>query len=212
MKVNFASILLILIHYGAVAQNNQMSKEKAGIIYNIITEITKDREVGPTLVVTNMGYKPVDVVRGIAAGMQISKDVIEDTIAANYCRELIKSNLRRKEIINFKTFKEINFNNRYQVINSQFFFLDTAISKTQNKTYIEINDPIDGWDVCKLFIDDSLISGERYTRFLIPRICIPVFIYSNKKDAESIELYLFRFEMQYKDEKFETKFLDYKRL
>ena len=108
MKVNFASILLILIHYGAVAQNNQMSKEKAGIIYNIITEITKDREVGPTLVVTNMGYKPVDVVRGIAAGMQISKDVIEDTIAANYCRELIKSNLRRKEIINFKTFKEIS--------------------------------------------------------------------------------------------------------
>jgi hypothetical protein len=211
MRMILVAVFFFHTSFGGYSQNNSFANEKAKAIVEIINKVSDMKKINNCLVVANLGYKSVRAERGTVADLQISDRLIEDTIAVNYIRELVKHNTETKKRVNFKTFKEVNFNNRYKIINSSLFSSDTHASE-KNKLYIEINEPIDGWEICKLFTTDSVFSGEAYMQYYIPKLYIPVGIFSIEKDEGSFKLLLFEFQMAKINGKFVLKLVNYKLL
>jgi hypothetical protein len=207
MKSVLLFILASLVTLSSRSQST-LAYEKSAIFGRIIDKIVNGQSGLKVFVMLDMRYYRLRASSGVAGTViNLSRDMLEDTLAFVELQKRFSKETDKKEMT-LRTFSELSFPNREQVIDS-YDFLDDTASLQKNKIFIEIKIPIDGWESASLFLHDKVFSeNNTFMKYQIPRICIPVFVYSLIGNTEKTSLLLFRFEMNYSDHKFSTHLID----
>lgn len=191
-----------------IAQQDE-SQVKSQMINEIVKQLVKPGKDQKVMVVVDLEQKKLEAHTGVS-GTRVwhLDDKIEDTVVLQLLRNNLLANMGPGFIL--KTFKELNFNDRYQIIIDSFI---NNIYPTKKDVYVEIAAPLNGWDVATLVARDYAFSDgdKNFMRFQIPRYCIPVFMWTSES-KEKVTYYLFRFDIKYADNKLSTHLIDWKEI
>lgn len=205
------SLVIFLLHAGTVVSQTDFSRVKAQIINEIVQKVSGREKDSKLLVIADVASRTVITSTGVGGTyIKYQDEKLDDSAAIKKLRDSFFISMGK--LFMFKTFKEVVFNNRNEVINS-YLFKGRDIPKKY--AYIEIAAPIDGWEIGEFFISDKTFFNEdRYMRFQKPRFCIPVYVWKSDDNAgkEESQALLFRYDLIFSNGTLVVKLIEMKEI
>jgi hypothetical protein len=204
-------MLFALLYSGILTAQPDLSGVKAHIIDEIVQKVIKPEKDQKVMVVADVSDREMRTSTGTAGTfIDFLSQRQDDSVAVRMLRDSVF--VKKGKRFTFKTFNEVAYNNRNELITRQVITVRDYSSKIN---YLEIAAPIDGWEIGALYKQDKgLYKEDRYTQFYVPRFNIPVFIwgYNDKEKAEEKKAYLFRYELQLINDQLSVKLIDCKEI
>jgi len=201
------SIIIITLSIGL--GNNSFSQDKfqsaKSEILKTIFEQLKPKECTFIALLADMEYREVHFTLsgGMPSSVVYDELMNDDTISISKFAEGIKTDTCFRAYI--KTFKQEGLSRNDFIVSKKF--MSNISAWKQHKLYIEVQKPISGWEIFKLFKFEKDFKTGETMKYSLPFVLVPVFTYSVDDNKETMSQLIFKFKMEYENNKAAVRFV-----
>lgn len=191
-------ILLTSPFFIQMSKAQESTKEiKSRMLDSVIGYFNSSSKYDYVVLLADMRYRIVRASIGsMASSINYSKSVYDDSLLVK--RMMKSSNRNRKYVLYARTFAQEKFVSRNDFIVSKHF-QDNIKFWRKNKIYIEMHQPISGWETIEIFEKSNILENASIFAYNEPFICLPVYEYHDASEGSSFRQFIFKFRLIYEN-------------